>query len=262
MRRLLGLLLFASALLSTAVARADDAKCVAAFEETQSLRNTGRLRAARERAIICASDACPKVTTKDCMRWLTEIEQATPSIVFIARGANGAELDTARIIVDGKLAAERFDGRAQPLDPGPHEIGVESSGRAPFVTKIVLAEGEKNRRITIPFDTKPEDLPRPIPTVTWAFGGVAATAMIGTAFFGIRGLVQKGDLDDSKCSPGCNADEVNSMTRNLAVADVLFGVALVATVAGVVTYLMRPPAGVSPKPLTSASRTTIIGIGF
>ena len=49
MKKALDLLLLVGVIASPAIARADDAKCVAAFEETQSLRSTGKLSAARER---------------------------------------------------------------------------------------------------------------------------------------------------------------------------------------------------------------------
>src|SRR5687768_2756968 len=107
-------------LASTSVASAqDDATkqaCVSAYDETQSARQKGALRAAREKALACSQEACPAIVKKDCAQWLGEIDAALPTISFAVKDAAGQDTTAARVFLDGQLLADRVSASATPVD--------------------------------------------------------------------------------------------------------------------------------------------------
>src|SRR5262249_24516652 len=107
--------------------------------------------------------------------------------------------------------------------------------------QAVIHEGDKNRKISVVF-RPPESTERPVPVMTYVFGGVAAVAMGTGAYFGIKGLVEKGDLDH--CKPGCSADDVNKVSKDYAFADILLTGGVVSALAALYLYLSRPKAEV------------------
>ena len=58
---------------TASTARADDKEqCVAASEQAQTLKDEGKLRAARSQLLACARDVCPGIVRKDCDKWRCE----------------------------------------------------------------------------------------------------------------------------------------------------------------------------------------------
>jgi hypothetical protein len=98
--------------------------CIASSTNGQTLRNQGKLVAARDEMIACARDACPAIVRSHCARWLTEIDAAIPSVVVRAVDASGADMIGAKLAIDGR--AVKLDGQAVRLDPGPHTVAIES----------------------------------------------------------------------------------------------------------------------------------------
>jgi len=222
---------------------AEDDACFQSYEQTQTLRRAGKLREAREQAVQCASDACPALLAKDCTKWLSEIEQSIPTLVFDVRTASGEELTNVRVLVDGNPLVEHLDGRALPIDVGPHVFRFEAlDGKfPPYEQKIVVREGERNRKIEVRLKTtepQPKPAARTIPLGTWIFGGVAVASLgVGTAF-ALMGSSKEGDLE--ACKPSCAADAVNSVSSSYAVADILLTAGVVSAAAAVYVFLTRP----------------------
>ena len=240
----------------TALAQTKE-ECVAAYDQTQSLRRDGQLRKARERVLACAQDACPAVVKKDCAQWLPEIEASIPTVVFEARDASGADTSDVRVLFDGAPLKDRLDGKAVPVDPGQHTFRYELTGGAganPIEEKIVIREGDKNRKLAISFgggggtsgtvtgdtagETGGDDGGGKIPVAAWVLGGVGIVGIGLFATFGIMGLNQKSDAEAPKpegCAPDCSDDEVSSIRTKLILADVSLAVGVVSL--GVATYL-------------------------
>src|SRR5262245_56106628 len=63
--------------------------CAQAYETAQRLREGHRLREAREQLLVCARPECPALLRRDCAPWLGEVEAVLPSIVVVARTADG-----------------------------------------------------------------------------------------------------------------------------------------------------------------------------
>lgn len=248
-------LLLAIVLATAPVAAAIDKKaCIASSEKAQQLRADGHLTAAREELLQCAREACPAVVRKDCARWLGEIEDALPSVVLAARDAGGHDVTSAKVWVDGKVFAEKLDGKAQTLDPGTHVFRFEADGHPTVEETVLVREGEKNRTITVTFPAPPQPdkpadgaaavAPKASPSpAAWVLGGVGVVALGGFAYFGLSGRSRASDLRDT-CAPACPSGDVDDVRNRLLLADVSLGVAVVSF--GVATWLFLSPRSEAP----------------
>ena len=241
LRRLLALASIASLLAVAAPAAADGkAACVEAHSEAQTLRRTGKLRAARERLAICAVPACPPLVTNDCAEWLSAVTAEQPTIVVRARDARGEPTLAVKIVADGELIAPRLDGTAIALDPGEHVLRFELADGSATTRRVVMTEGEKNHLVEVelapPADrSAPASAPSPRPPLlAFVSGGVAAISVGVFSAFAISGLSRESELTSS-CAPGCAQRDIDDLARRYAIADVAFVVAIAS--AGLATWL-------------------------
>ncbi len=245
-------------------ARADDLKqvCSAAYQEAQSARKAGRLRAASENALVCAQSGCPDFVKVDCAAWLTEIDASLPTVVFDARDTAGKETTEVRISIDGAILRERLDGKGVAFDPGEHAFRYELQGAPSIEERVLIREAEKNRRISISF-TRPvaPAPPAPIvdrserttggaPTAAYVLAGTGVVAFGLFATFGILGRTERSDLEDT-CHTACNPKLVSPIRAKLIAADVSLGVGVIT--AGIATYLFisAPPKTHAPSSASS-----------
>jgi len=255
----------ALALLLAAVqsARADEPQaCAETHLAAQRHRRAGELVRAREALLACSRAECSTVLAKDCVAWLGEVEAALPSVTLEAKTGEGRDATDATARIDGEAEARRIDGRALPLDPGPHRIVFERPGAAAVQEQVVLREGEK-RVVTARFPGAPPapptpapEIERPVPPLAWVAGGVTLAAATTFGIFGAMGASGHGDLEARGCAPSCPAGDVDEVRRNLIVADVALGVAVVAATATLVLVLTRPAV---PAPSARAARWTAGG---
>jgi len=235
---------------------ADTNVCVSSYEQSQSLRRVGKLRDARQRALECARDVCPAVLSRDCQRWATELETSIPTVIFDVRGLAGEEITKVTVFIDDKKLVDRLDGKAMEVEPGTHKfrfVPKELKGASKEVS-VTIREGEKYRKISSSFEDKAAaqaSISRPIPTAAYVFGGIGIAGLAAGTFFGLRGLSQKNDLDS--CKPQCSPSDVDSMSRNYAIADIAFGVGVVSGVAAVYLYLTRPASVEAPAASSAGS---------
>lgn len=218
--------------------------CVDASQKAQQLRSDGKMITAREQLLVCARDACPGVVRKDCGRWMAEVDEALPSVVIGAKDGHGHDLDAVKVTVDGKVFADRLDGKAQPIDPGTHVFRFEHETAPPIEEKVVVREGEKNRTISVVMHLPGDDVPlaasggggdkaprgsesREVPVESWVLGGVGVLALGSFVYFGLSGRGATSDLRSS-CAPACNKGDVDSARTKLLIADVSLGVSVVA----------------------------------
>ena len=114
----LALTLAGAALASPPARAADREACFSAAESAQKLRTQGRLRAAREKLLVCAQTGCPSAVQSDCSTWLSEVSGEVPSIVVEAHDTHGNDVADVRVLVDGTTVADRLDGRPIELESG------------------------------------------------------------------------------------------------------------------------------------------------
>lgn len=193
-------------LLSTPAKAQDDAAkdmCLAAFKQTQSLREEGQHKRAREQALTCSDERCPDVIKTKCKTWQREIDESTPTIVVRVIDETGNDTAEATLSVDGALVKQRLDGLPIALDPGDHVVEVARPGQAPRQQRVLLNVGEKRREVLLSFapDPAPQPPPTPAPAgtnihvLTYVGFGLAGAGVIVGAVTGGLSLSKTSDLE-------------------------------------------------------------------
>jgi hypothetical protein len=124
---------------------------VKAFESGQMLQKEGKLLAASEALVGCFEATCPPFLSKECSNVYAEVQVILPSITLRATDGQGRLLREVRVLLDGRLIAQRLGGRTIPLDPGVHQLRFENAHRPPVTTEVLIAEGVKNRLVSVKF---------------------------------------------------------------------------------------------------------------
>jgi len=245
-------LVFAISTLSSAAHADEKVACANASENGQKLRDDGKLVKARQEFLVCARDVCPAVIKKDCADWLQKADVSIPSVVLGAKDAHGQDLATAKVTLDGVASEESLQGKAISIDPGVHTFRFEIPGEKPIDQQIVVREGEKNRVVSVSWEkadvspTTPPPLTPPPPepdtkkskVPAFVVGGIGVAALgVGTIFT----VIATGDFNDLKNSCGqtktCTDDQTSPIKTKVLVADIAFGVGIVAIGTAVVLYI-------------------------
>ncbi len=261
LRRALCALMATSPALWAHPARAlDKASCAAAAEAGQRLRKHGELVAAREQLVVCANPECPSIVSHDCTGWLGEVQRSLASFVVRAHDASGQPLREVTVKLDGATLPESAPTVAIEVDPGPHVVGCEREGFAPFEQTVPLAEGERGleidcRLVEIVPPPEPIGPPPPatvpgpslaplpaatatptasIPWVVWPLAVLGAAGATGFVGFGIAG---RNDENTLTCGPYCTQDAIGPAKTKFALADVSLVVGVVALGAAAVALL-------------------------
>lgn len=240
---------------------ADETKqgCVDAHAEGQQLRKDGKLLESGRVFRSCAQRGCPQVVQAECARWLAEVEEATPTVVFDAVDASGSTVTSVSVYVDDRLAAERLDGRALPVDPGEHNFAFVSRDGARSEQRVLVLEGDRNRkiRVRIASSTSPgngasstqtsavqhdartnlgraESSP---PWVVYPAGALGVLGVVGFVTFGVLGRAQQSKLDD--CRGSCSDADYDVMRDRYIVADVSLLIGVVGLGAATIAWLTR-----------------------
>jgi hypothetical protein len=249
-----------SVCVTPAQAASDMETCITSHEQSQKLKKDGKLLAARAQLINCARDVCPGVIKKECSQMLTEVDESTPSIVVEAKGTAGEDLVEMKVTMDGEPLLTKLDGRAVNVDPGVHVLKFEIPKAKAREEKIVIREGQKNRKIFVDFsppkpagsagpsgsgDQPAKPLPRPVPALTWVLGGLGIVGLGTSAFFEAQGLSKRSDLDAKGCKPACDAGDVDSAKQSILIGDIAMGVGIASLGVAAIVYFTRP--AVKPK---------------
>ena len=158
--RILGLALLA--VLAPTSARADKAACAVAADEASVLRrDVSRLTRARALLRVCAADRCDADIREDCRRWLHEVDESLPTVVFAAEDDEGRPVVPARVLIDG-VAIAHSDGRPVAVDPGEHTFTFERHGWPPVEVRALARLGRKNAEVLARF---PKSARSPAPSV-------------------------------------------------------------------------------------------------
>ena len=246
-----------------APAASADATCISAYEQTQTLRKDRKLLAAKAQALICARDACPALLTKDCTRWLGELNSVIPTVVLDPRTPSGALRTDVHVKLDGAPLDEKIDGKPVPVEPGTHRFVFEAEGVKPAEVTLIVTESEKRKPVTVTLggpdrlDTADaKGAARPVPIGVWIFGGASVAALATSVVFAIDGLGKKSDLDS--CKPHCAPSDVDAMSSSFTIADVALGAGVMAGAAAVYLFLTRPSAesSAAPAPASARARAT------
>lgn len=244
---------FAIALLANGAAWAEPTpskECFSAPVEGQKLRKRGALLAARDQFRICAGNKCPSEVVRACSRWASEVDASIPTVVLTARDSRAADVSGVTVAIDGAPAIA-LGSRAIELDPGSHHFVFLRQGGDDVARDGVLAEGEKNRSISVTYDAPspastaavgPTSYPdsvatRPIPATAWIFGGLGVVGIAGWATFGALYLSER---QSNSCDAGCDEAQKSSVERKGTISEIALGVGVVSLGLATVFYLTRP----------------------
>jgi hypothetical protein len=242
---------------SSRVAAADDkSTCVASYSSAQDLRIAGNLVDAQRELRVCAGTACPAFIARECTQWLEEVESSMPTVVVSATDGEGHDVTEVTVTVDGGVLLERLDGRALPMNPGPHAL-VYRHADMTVTEQILVRMGEKNRPLEVVFLTpKPPEArieavpvtpprvmppirsPRTLQTLGFVTIGVGAAAVLAGGIFGITAIAtESAHCMNELCDPGTVATLQTETT--LSTVGLIVGAVLVAT--GVTLAIVGKP---------------------
>jgi len=225
-------------------------ECLDAHRSAQELRKDGKLIESQEKLMVCSSESCPGAIITDCGKWLTELDQSTPSVVFEVR-VDGKDTNQARVEVDGRTIADW--SQAVKVNPGRHEVRVTVDGFDPYVENVVTPEGQRLKMVSAEFkkpsapeanpDLAPKhvELSRPTPTGAYVLLGVAVVGAGGFATFAAMGKTKQNQLDNdcAKVMPCTDAD-LKPMKKLYLVGDISAGVGAAALIGAAIVYFTRP----------------------
>jgi hypothetical protein len=242
----------------------DKQQCLAASDQGQSLRDDGKYRRAREAFSTCARDVCPNIVRRDCMKWLADLEQSSPSVVVGAKDDKGSDLVDVTVLVDGAPLVSHLDGKPTLVDPGEHSFRFETSGFPPVEQRVVIHAGEKSRLLAVQFGTPAAPAAAVTPAAAapstaaaeqgrspqgtrasaWVFGGIAVVAFGTEAYFGLTGLSDRSNLKAQPCAAtaSCPQSSVDSIRTKFTVADIALGVGIVSTAISAYLFIAAPSA--------------------
>jgi hypothetical protein len=214
----------------------DDKACQNAFDNVQSLRQSGKLNDALREAVHCA-EVCKngdagRYAGGQCTQWVPEIQTSLPTIVIDAKDTAGKDTTAVRVSVDGKVVLDKLDGKAFTIDPGSHTLTFELAGQPVKSDDVVIKQGEKDRAIAVSFalpgpkETPPnvpvapgkpsapghDEPPPPKPVWPWPVGALGLAALGTGIGFGVDGLLAQQDLN--KRCPGFPACRVGEISQN------------------------------------------------
>jgi hypothetical protein len=245
------------------------AACATGFEQSQILRQAGKLRASHGELLKCVQSICSRPAQEQCGRWLEDVERLTPSIVVQAT-ADGQDRSDVQVEMDGEVLTGSIAGTALEADPGPHAFTFTCADYPPVKKNFVLREGEKLRSIGVAFvkpksaktdaaavpAVKPVELHRPVPALAYALGGVAVLGAGAFTYLGLTGESRRTDLKNN-CAPNCTDSQLNPVHQRLVAADISLGVGVAALAGAAIVYLTRPTVPVKEKAASFAGNVFV-----
>lgn len=247
MKRFLAMTVLLSAWVHAATPSVQE--CVVASGAGQEHLKQGALFSARQELELCSAPSCPQVVSADCTRWLEEVMAAMPSINIVVR-VGGVDQSRALVRIDGAPWLDRLTGRPQDIEPGEHDVTVESHG-AQQTKRLVVVQGEKNRVVVFQLEAVAAPVVTPpvvtTPTAPEARRSVALPVVFtagavagGLSFtlFGLSGRARLATLVAQPCAATktCDPAEAAAISREFIVADVSLVVGVASAVAAGISW--------------------------
>jgi hypothetical protein len=231
-------------------------ECIGANEAAQDLRQSGRLREAREKLALCVSQSCPGPVREDCAQRLDEVNRAMPTLVFEVKDAAGNDVSAATVTMDGQPLADKLGGTSIPVDPGEHHFVFDDPDGISLKTEttVIVREGDKDRHVKVVLGGGPGPSPQDasttapggrsaVPTASYVAFGVAGVGLIAGVGFTVAALVEKGKCTQTGCEPGVSGPaNSNTVQQDTVFAGVGYGALLVGAGLGAFFFLSSRPA--------------------
>jgi hypothetical protein len=265
--RKLGLTIGCCAVLATrTAAAADEAVCKDSYEQAQVLMRPDQggqssLLEARERLRTCMRAGCKDWMIADCSKWLGEVEQRIPTVVFAARNTAGRDLTDVTVTSEtGGPIVSKLDGRTVEMDPGERTFVFVEPGGGRRERRVLVREGEKAQNVVATFDATPEELasaelqhgapPRSsaatsrgsstMRVVGYGIGGAGIVGLGLGAFFGFRAMSEKAKANCDPVEKLCDAEPLDTANSSASVATAGFIVGGMLLAGGIALVLLSP----------------------
>lgn len=240
--------------------------CADAYEQAQQLMRDGALMRSRQELRVCMS-ACPAELRRDCATWLKEVQRDMPSVALSATSAGGSTPGRVRVLLDGAPWVDVIPREPVELDPGRHTLTFEDGAGTRVDAVVTLSRGDKALPIAVRF---PSPAPRPAPPSSsrpaiapgpplWplVLVGVGAVGLGAGAFLGIKGHLDRGELD--ACKPACPPDEVDAVARTWTAGGIAAGAGALVAGAGMLLYVTLDPG--APAASSEAAGIAVVPSG-
>ncbi len=257
--------------------------CIQANEQAGPLRREGKLRDARAKLRSCSAASCPAAVRSDCVAGAAQADADVPTVAFSVQDPSGNDLVAVKVSIDGLPLVESLDGKAVDVDPGAHVFRFESAGLPVVEKRLVIVEGQKNRREQVRLgEVKPVAVVAPVAAPAPAapvFGPaqrrtigytVGVGGLVALAGGGVAAIVATLEWSAAKqaCGPTFPQYCVDAKTANAdasatlragAGATILLIAGGVAVVGGVGLVLSAPPG--APAATTTGGLTIAPAVG-
>jgi hypothetical protein len=258
-RAAFALVVVASLSLGHSALAATKAECVKANADGQAATLDGKFSLARDLLRKCTVDTCPRLVRSDCVERINALDRVQPTIVFDVKDGSGADIVNVAVTVDGAPLLDRLSGVAVPIDPGEHEVVLTAPSEAPVKRKIVIKEGEKDRRERVVIGSPPPPVAVAAPpppaglgtakVLGLVSGGVGVGAIIVGSIFGAQTFSAVSDQAKVCGGPGAACSNHSQAVTDHTTASTDAVVSTVAFVAGGVLlaggaalfFASRPP---------------------
>lgn len=240
--------------LAPSMARADAAACLSNHERSQVLRKAGQLAEARAAAMQCTVDVCPSLVRSECAVWVDEITRDLPTLVVRVQNDDGCDLTEGTMSIGDRVVDRGLDGSAQEVSPGQHVVRVVRADGQVAEQRVVVREGEKNRRVDVYFgDPKrtcggPAGGPLRTPLVedepvlttpTIVVGSVGIASLVAGAVLVPVGFLRRADICETD-GKNCDPSEIGSVRATQVAGDIAIGVGVAALGTALIIELARP----------------------
>lgn len=253
MPRVFLVLLVLGASSTTFAQAAEQEGCNEDYVAAQRTRKEGKLLEAREHLLACSRELCMDVIEKDCVTWLQDVDRSTPTVVVFARDRWGDETLNVRVLIDGAVVRDVLDAKAIAVDPGTHVFRFETTDATPVEQKVILREGEKNRRVEMQFgvggaghdnERVPGDdegeLRFGLQDLGWVLGGTGVASIVGGTLFFVSASSSESDFDGANCDTSCQKARDDAAGRQRTVGGVMLGVGIASAVAAACLLVWGP----------------------
>lgn len=272
----MGALVASSAAVFLYAGAAHSQTCAEAYKDGQDKEKAGHLVEAREQYSECAKSACGAFLLNECTTRHARLDSDIPSVIPVATHKSGKPYQHVLVTLDGEPFCSSLDGRALQVDPGMHEFVFTTDKGLTATEKVLILQGDRNRRITValgkhhesadagdpplpaeaaqdeaapeadhhlnsaPAEPPAEAAPKKgVPALSWVLGGVGVLGGGGYVLLSTWGKKDNEAL--RQCAPSCAPSSVDRVKQRYVAADISLGVGVAALGSALVIYALRGP---------------------
>ena len=130
-------------------ARAACASPIRSYKDALASQKAGHLRDAYLEFADCGRQTVCGGLAPRCRAAAEKLASQMPSVVPIVTDASGAPSLDVEVRMDGRTVATQLDFKGIPVEIGPHEFTFARGGRVIATERLVIVEGDRDRKIDV-----------------------------------------------------------------------------------------------------------------